>query len=73
MDNYVYNTYLGNNGIAMHPNGNVNIKDASVIDSQTSSNIGHTNSIVSVALDITNNKCHFRVNGGTWLASGNPS
>jgi hypothetical protein len=70
MDNYVYNTYLGNNGIAMHPNGNV-YKGASVIDSQTSITYT-TNSIVSVALDITNNKCHFRVNGGTWLASGNP-
>ncbi len=71
MDNYVYNTYLGNNGIAMHPGGNV-YKSASVIDNQTSITYT-TNSIVSVALDITNNKCHFRVNGGTWLASGDPA
>jgi len=71
MNNYVYNTYLGNNGIAMHPNGNV-YKSASVVDSQTSITYT-TNSIVSIALDITNNKCHFRVNGGTWLASGNPA
>ena len=71
MDNYVYNTYLGNNGIAMHPGGNV-YKSASVIDNQTSITYT-TNNIVSVALDITNNKCHFRVNGGTWLASGDPA
>ena len=70
MDKYTYNTWLGSVGLGFHPNGNV-YKSDSIIDSQTSITYT-TNSIVSVALDITNNKCHFRVNGGTWLASGNP-
>ena len=70
MSNYDNDTYLGNNGIAMHPGGNI-YRSASVIDSQTSITYT-TNSIVSVALDITNNKCHFRVNGGSWLGSGDP-
>ena len=71
MSNYDNDTYLGNNGIAMHPGGNI-YRSANVIDNQTSITYT-TNSIVSVALDITNNKCHFRVNGGTWLASGDPA
>ena len=71
MSNYDNDTYLGNNGIAMHPGGNI-YRSASIVDSQTSITYT-TNSIVSVALDITNNKCHFRVNGGTWLASGDPA
>jgi len=71
INNYTYNTYLGNNGIAMHPGGNI-YRSASVIDSQTSITYT-TGDIVSVALDVDNLKAHFRVNGGTWLASGDPA